>query len=132
MTIWWRITAFLFASSAFAADPFYLGRWKIDSASRALVDRRREAGRGRKQGAGREDGYHHVNSDCRAGILACKGPHYKVVTIPAEGLFQGSFEEMGRTTKLWIRRNSPPRSASWANPGSRCRPAARARSTSIS
>ena len=30
------------------------------------------------------------------GILACKGPEFKVVDIPPEGLFQGTFEEMHR------------------------------------
>jgi len=85
------------AATLIAADPFYLGRWKIDSAVVApwwtgagkpdAAEAKTLAGKSVTMGAAAISG---------PGILACKGPHYKVVDVPAEGLFQGAFDEMHR------------------------------------
>ena len=80
---------------AWTSEAFYLGNWRIASAvvapwtnekappdpaeSKSLV------GKPLVFKPGAIDG---------PGILACKGPRYKVVVVPAEGLFQGAFEEM--------------------------------------
>jgi hypothetical protein len=80
-----------------AADEFYIGRWKIDSAKvapwwtgRGLPDAAESkalAGKTITIGA---------TAILGPGILACPGPRYKVVEVPAEGLFQGAFDEMHR------------------------------------
>jgi hypothetical protein len=91
---------FVIAIAALAADPFYLGTWKIDSAvvgpwwnspgkpdpseSKTLVGKTLTI---------------TPTAILGPGILGCKGPKYKVVTIPPEGLFQGAFEEMKRADK---------------------------------
>jgi hypothetical protein len=96
----YTVLAVIFATAALAADPFYLGTWKIDSAvvgpwwnsagtpdpsqSKTLVGRTMTISPAAILGP---------------GILGCKGPRYKVVTIPPEGLFQGVFEEMLRADK---------------------------------
>jgi hypothetical protein len=100
MTIWWRIAAFMLASTAFAADPFYLGVWKIDSAVVApwWTDPGMPDPGESKTLVGKTVTI-TPTTIVGPGILACKGPHYKVVTIPAEGLFQGAFEEMQRRDK---------------------------------
>jgi len=87
-----------FAALAAAADPFYIGTWKITSArvapwqsgppyasdlseTKSLVGKtifiqsRRIAG---------------------PGILACRAPDYRVRDYPAGMLFQGGFDEMHR------------------------------------
>jgi hypothetical protein len=100
MTIWWRIAAFMLAGTAFAADPFYLGVWKIDSAVVApwWTDPGKPDPGESKTLVGKTVTI-TPTTIVGPGILACKGPHYKVVTIPAEGLFQGAFEEMQRRDK---------------------------------
>ena len=83
-----------------AADPFYIGTWKIVSAVPApwanaeLTPDQAEM----KELAGK------TVTIAAAEILgprqaACKGPKYKVVNSPAEGLFQGMFDEMHRRDK---------------------------------
>lgn len=99
------ILAILLASTAFAADPFYLGAWRIDSA--VVAPWWTDPG---KPDPGKPDPAESKTLVGKAititpaaivgpGILACKGPHYKVVEIPAEGLFQGAFDEMRRRDK---------------------------------
>ncbi len=94
------IFAIASTTAAVAADPFYLGTWKIDSAvvgpwwnspgmpdpsqSKTLVGKTLTIS---------------PTAILGPGIMACKGPKYKVVTIPPEGLFQGVFEEMLRADK---------------------------------
>lgn len=96
----YTVLAVVLAAAALAADPFYLGTWKIDS---AVVGPWWNS-------PGKPD-----ESQCKTlvgktiaitpsavlgpGIMGCKGPEYKVVTIPPEGLFQGVFEEMLRADK---------------------------------
>jgi hypothetical protein len=83
------------ASPAHAADAFYLGTWKLDSAVVApWADP-------------------HVKPDATAmkaligktvamtptaisgpKVFACKGPHYKMSDFTADMLFQGAFEDM--------------------------------------
>jgi len=87
-------------TAACAADPFYLGVWKITSAvvapwsdserkpdiaeSKTLVGKTVTINRGEIVGP-------------RA--VACKGPHYKVSEVAPDMLFQGSFDEMRRRDK---------------------------------
>ena len=94
------VLAVILAMSATAADPSYLGTWKIDSAvvgpwwhsvskpdasqSKTIVGKSLTFTPTAIQGP---------------GILACKGPKYKIVDVPLEGLFQGAFEEMQRADK---------------------------------
>lgn len=81
-----------------AADPFYMGTWKIatavvapwaDPAGRAPDPREMKSLVG-KTIVIQPEGI----SGPRA--LACKGPKYKLVDYPADMLFQGAFDEMRR------------------------------------
>jgi len=65
----------------------------------ALVGFSRAAGRRREQDARRQDRGDQTGGIVGPGLLACKGPKYKVVTVPAEGLFQGALDEMRRDDK---------------------------------
>jgi hypothetical protein len=83
------------ASPAHAADAFYLGAWKLDSAVVAPW----------------ADPHDKPDADAMKALIgktvaltptaisgpkvfACKGPHYKVSDFTADMLFQGAFEEM--------------------------------------
>lgn len=85
------------AASLFAADPFYIGTWKIDSAAVApwWTDAGKPDDAESKALIGKSV---TIGMPAISGpaILACKGPHYKIVDVPAEGLFQGAFDEMRR------------------------------------
>jgi hypothetical protein len=87
----------IFANPAFAGDRFYLGAWKIDSAVVApwWADPGKPDPAESKTLLGKTA---TITSSAilAPGILACKGPKYKVVDVPAEGLFQGAFAEMRR------------------------------------
>ena len=86
--------------SASAADPFYLGTWKIASAAVApwqkapypddLAEMKSLVGK-------------TVVIQAKAIVgpraVACKGPHYQVKVYPADMLFQGAFGEMQRRDK---------------------------------
>ncbi len=81
---------------ALAADAFYLGTWKITSAvvapwvnGPAYDSDTKEM----KSLAGKTIAI-KPNAIMGPGILACKGPNYKLVDYPANMLFQGAFEEM--------------------------------------
>jgi hypothetical protein len=88
------------ASAALAADPFYLGAWKIESAAVApwadgarkpdQVEMKSLVGRTIVIRAGEIIGPRQ---------LACKGPKYVVKDYPADMLFQGAFGEMQRRDK---------------------------------
>ena len=82
-----------------AADPFYIGAWKIASAAAApwqdpyrsdIVEMKSLAGK-------------TVVIQAKAiigpGQVACQGPHYQVKDYPADMLFQGAFGEMQRRDK---------------------------------
>jgi hypothetical protein len=89
--------ALLLAATAFAADPFYLGIWKIDSA--AVAPWWTEAGKPDAAESKSLVGKTVTITPAAIqapGTLACKGPKYRAVDVPAEGLFQGAFDEMRR------------------------------------
>ena len=85
-----------FLPAARAADPFYLGTWKVASAVIAPwadpatrkpdeVEAKSLIGKTIVIRSNAIDGPH---------TFACKGPKYKVRDYPADWLFQGSFGEM--------------------------------------
>jgi len=81
---------------ACAADPFYIGSWKITSAAVAPW----------QDGQPHRDDLGEMKSLVDKTIViqlkaivgphavACKGPHYQVKDYPADMLFQGAFGEM--------------------------------------
>src|SRR4051812_11576312 len=97
----WRLLAFAWmAMPIFAADPFYMGKWKIVSAVVAPWWQDKA----------------HKPDDAEMKLLigktvtfsanaiaatrgACKNPHYLVKDYPADYLFQGAFGEMQRREK---------------------------------
>ena len=93
-----RIFAVLVALApmAAAADTFYLGTWKIASA--VVAPWWDDAHQKPDQAETRALVGKTISITPRAivgpGILACKGPRYKVKDYPADSLFQGSFGEM--------------------------------------
>ena len=97
-----KLCSFLsIAVCSIAADAFYLGTWKISSAvvapwviGPAYDDDTKEM----KSLAGKTVVI-KTNEMLGPGILACKGPNYRVVDFPANMLFQGAFEEMQRKDK---------------------------------
>jgi hypothetical protein len=85
---------------ALAADAFYLGTWKIESAVVApwWTDRTKPDAAEMAALVGK------TIVLTPAGIsgprqLACKGPHYQVKDYPADMLFQGMLEEMHERDK---------------------------------
>ena len=81
-------------SAAVAAEPFYLGQWKIASAVAApWADPYREDTEEMKSLVGKTI---VVKPKEIVGprALACKGPIYRVKNYPADFLFQGAFGEM--------------------------------------
>lgn len=88
------------ALCASAADSFYLGTWKIDSAKVGpwWTDTKKPDPAEMNTLVGK------TITITAAGItgpraLACKGPKYVVKDYPADMLFQGAFEEMQRRNK---------------------------------
>lgn len=89
-----------FTASLNAADPFYIGTWKIVSAvpapwaTKELPPDEPEM----KELSGKTVVFKlkEIEGPRQA---ACNGPRYKVVTVPAEGLFQGMFDELHRRDK---------------------------------
>ena len=91
----------LLAASAHAADPFYIGSWKIASAAVAPW----------QDGHPYTDDLAEMKSLVGKSVviqpkaiigphaLACKGPNYQVRDYPADMLFQGAFGEMHRRDK---------------------------------
>ncbi|HXP85673.1 MAG TPA: hypothetical protein VN841_13190 [Bryobacteraceae bacterium] len=83
-----------------AADPFYIGAWKIVSAvpapwaSSELTPDQPEM----KDLSGKTIAFKpkEIEGPRQA---ACKGPKYRVVNSPVEGLFQGMFDETHRRDK---------------------------------
>jgi hypothetical protein len=83
-----------------AADPFYIGQWKLSGAVAApWADPQRkpsDAERGRLLGKTIA-----IRSREIAGPdpFACRGPHYKVSQFTADMVFQGAFETMQSNDK---------------------------------
>jgi len=82
------------ASALLAADPFYLGAWKIASAVVApWADPARPDQSEMKSLVGKTVTI-KPKEIVGPRILACKGPKYEVEDYPADWLFQGAFGEM--------------------------------------
>lgn len=81
-----------------AADQFYLGDWKIDSAVEAPWARPKISASEKSRLMGKTV---TLKAKEIAGPqpLACKGATYKVMDYSADMLFQGAFEEMHDTNK---------------------------------
>ena len=87
------------ASTALAADPFYLGTWKIASAVVApWADPARPDPSEMKSLVGKTVA---IKPKEIAGprMLMCKGPTYRVKDYPADWLFQGAFGAMHERDK---------------------------------
>jgi len=85
----------------FAADAFYLGTWKIES---AVVAPWADPAAPRPDPAEMKSLTGKIivikgNEITGPRIFACKGPQYKIVEYPADMLFQGAFDEMRRRDK---------------------------------
>jgi hypothetical protein len=83
-------------SSADAADPFYLGTWKIVSATVAPWQDGRPYDTDLAEMKSLVDKTVVIQPAAIVGPrpVACKGPKYKVKDYPADMLFQGAFGEM--------------------------------------
>ena len=86
---------------AVAADAFYLGTWKITSAVMAPWADPAARPPDTSEMKSLVDKIVVIKPAEITGprALACKGPKYKVVESPVEGLFQGEFDEMHRRDK---------------------------------
>ncbi len=86
------------ALCASAADPFYIGTWKIASASVAPWQVERPYGDDRTEMKSLVGKTVVIEGSAILGphAVACKGPHYQVKDYPADMLFQGAFGEMHR------------------------------------
>ena len=95
-----KLLILVIASRAFAADPFYVGTWKIESASIApwWTEREKPDPSETKTLVGK---IFSIGAKSIAGPrqLACRNPNYKVKDYPAGMLFQGSFGEMHERDK---------------------------------
>ncbi len=91
---------FLMPLVLLAADPFYIGTWKIASTATAPWSTRDlppdEPERTALMG---QIVTFKSNEIAGPRQVACKDPKYKVVNVPPEGLFQGSFDEMHQHDK---------------------------------
>ena len=87
--------ALMFSIPANAADTFYLGTWKFDSATVApwadLHDKPNAAEKDSLLGKTVTIAPHGISGP---KVFACKGPHYKLTDYTADLLFQGAFGEM--------------------------------------
>ena len=92
------LAAFAAAAPSHAADAFYLGDWKIDSAVQAPWVRPKVSTSEKNNLMGKTV---TLKAKEIAGpqAFACKGAVYKVTDYSADMLFQGAFEEMHGTNK---------------------------------
>jgi len=92
------LVAFAVIAPSRAADQFYLGDWKIDSAVEAPWARPKISPSAKNRLMGKMV---TLKAKEIAGPqpLACKGATYKVTDYSAEMLFQGAFAEMHDTNK---------------------------------
>ncbi len=87
-------------SLAVAADPFYIGTWKIDSAVVApWADPLHKDDASEMKSLVGKTVIFKPAEIAGPRQLACKGPKYKVKDYPADMLFQGAFDEMRRRDK---------------------------------
>jgi hypothetical protein len=90
----------LIGSVALAADPFYLGTWKIDSAVLApWADSQHKDDAAEMKSLVGKTLIIKPTEIVGPRQVACKGPHYKTKDYPADMLFQGAFDEMRRRDK---------------------------------
>ncbi|MBZ5603262.1 MAG: hypothetical protein LAO79_13250 [Acidobacteriia bacterium] len=89
-----------FAISAFAADPFYVGTWKIDSAVVGpwWAERQKPNDAEMKTLVGKTMVI-TAKSITGPRQVACRDPHFEVKDYPADMLFQGAFGEMHENDK---------------------------------
>ena len=87
--------------SALAAEPFYLGTWKITSAAVAPWQDGRPYESDLAEMKSLVDKLVVIQASAIGGPrpVACKGPKYRVKEYPADMLFQGAFGEMHRRDK---------------------------------
>ncbi len=90
-----------FVPSAPAADPFYIGTWKITSAIVAPWQVERPYGSDLAEMKTLVNKTVVILPKAILGPrqVACKGPNYQVKDYPADMLFQGEFGEMQRRDK---------------------------------
>ena len=94
------LTIVMGAMLACAADPFYIGTWKIDSATTApWADAQRTPLLSEKQALVGKTVVIAAKEITGPRQVACKGPHYEVKDYSADMLFQGSFGEMHERDK---------------------------------
>ena len=85
----------LFAGVVLAADPFYLGRWRIESASVApWWNERQEPDTAEMKGLTGKTVAITPTKITGPRQLGCSNPRYVVKEYPADMLFQGMFGEM--------------------------------------
>ena len=95
-----RTGVILIATLAFAADPFYLGTWKIASAVEApWADAQHKDDAAEMKSLVGKTIIVKSNEIVGPRQLACKGPHYKLTDYTADLLFQGAFGEMHDSDK---------------------------------
>ena len=88
------------ATLAPAADPFYFGTWKIDSASVApWADAARKPDPEEMKSLVGKTVVIRAAEITGPRQIACKGPKSVVKNYPADMLFQGAFGEMKRNDK---------------------------------
>ena len=90
--------AALAAAPSHAADPFYLGDWKIDSAVEAPWAKSKISASEKDRLVGKTVTL-KAKEIAAPQPIACKGAVYKVTDYSADMLFQGAFEEMHDTNK---------------------------------
>ncbi len=90
-----KLCLLLTATLAFAADPFYLGTWKIDSAILApWADAQHKDDAAESKTLVGKTVIFKPSEIVGPRQVACKTPQYHVKDYPADMLFQGSFGEM--------------------------------------
>ncbi|HZU26460.1 MAG TPA: hypothetical protein VFA04_13115 [Bryobacteraceae bacterium] len=93
-------TLVLATANVIAAEPFYIGTWKIDSATVAPWWTEREApDPGEKKALVGRTFSIGAKSITGPPQLACGNPHYVVKDYAADMLFQGAFGEMHEREK---------------------------------
>jgi hypothetical protein len=94
------LSILLLAPLAFAADPFYMGTWKIDSAVLApWADPLHKDDATEMKSLVGKTVIIKPTEIVGPRQVACKGPKYQLKDYPADMLFQGAFDEMRRRDK---------------------------------
>jgi hypothetical protein len=89
------LTLLTLSTALFAADPFYLGTWKITGAVEApWADAAHKNDAAEMKSLVGKTVIFKAAEIVGPRQLACKAPHYAVKDYPADMLFQGAFGEM--------------------------------------